>query len=209
MFGQMKGASAPAAAPAMLPGSMPGAAPGAMPMAAPQPATGGGLFGGMSQQARYDMAMQALQNGMQQASGTSNPLLAFLSPMAGAVIGGNIQGKMDQLAGQRQAEMNEKLLGPMAGDQRAMDLVSILSGEGVPKYAQQLAGAQLGQMLRQNGLLPAKGKGGGGRRRGGGKRRSGKKDDDILGILEDDIRLDPLGVRSEAVGASDDDEDDY
>ncbi|TXH18614.1 MAG: hypothetical protein E6R03_01830, partial [Hyphomicrobiaceae bacterium] len=84
-------------------GVMPGGAPMVSPIPMPRPGTsaapavsgGGGLFQGISNQARYDMAMSMLQQGMASAAQSNSPLAAFLAPLAGSIIGGKIQSKYD------------------------------------------------------------------------------------------------------------------
>lgn len=135
MFG--KGATAGGGAPMTSPRPMPNPGMGAAP-AQPAPG-GGGMFPGLSPQKRYDMAMELLQQGMSAASGSGNPLLSFLSPFAGAVIGGNLQGKADAASAASADEMNQTLLGTMAGDPRAQGYLDILNNPDAPDYARSMA----------------------------------------------------------------------
>ena len=105
------------------------------------------MFPGLSPQKRYDMAMQLLQQGMASATGSGNPLLAFLSPMAGAVIGGNLQGKADAAEASSLGDINQTLLGTMAGDPRAQGLLDILNNPDAPDYARSMAKDQLTKLM--------------------------------------------------------------
>lgn len=149
----MLGKGATGGAPMTSPRPMPN--PG---MAAPQaqPAPGGGMFPGLTPQKRYDMAMELLQQGMASATGSGNPLLAFLSPFAGAVIGGNLQGKADAASAASAEEMNQTLLGTMAGDPRAQGYLDILNNPDAPDYARSMAGDALKTLM-----APPKAAGGG------------------------------------------------
>lgn len=136
MFGKpAPGGGAPMTSP------RPMANPGMATMGTPpiRPESGGGMFPGLSPQKRYDMAMELLQQGMASASGSGNPLLSFISPFAGAVIGGNLQGKADAAASAGADEMNQTLLGTMAGDPRARGYLDILNNPDAPDYARSMA----------------------------------------------------------------------
>mgnify|MGYP000306516611 CR=1 FL=1 len=87
---------------------------------APAPAAGGmggGLFPNMGAQQRYDMAMGLLKNGMQMGAESGSLLAAFLSPLAGAALGGSITNKYEKA---KAAE-------------RAIALGGIYDGSEVPK----------------------------------------------------------------------------
>ena len=68
-----------------------------------------GLFANMPIQKRFDMAMDLLKNGMQMGAESGSPLMAFLSPLAGAAIGGGIENKRAKLMG----EQNDELMASM------------------------------------------------------------------------------------------------
>lgn len=159
-------------------GARPGGAPMTSPRPMPNPATsgmvmpqqasaggGGGMFPGLSPQKRYDMAMEMLRSGMAAASGTSNPLLAFLAPMAGAVIGGGIQSRADKAAAADSDAMNQTLLGSMASDPRAKGYLDILNNPDAPDYAKSIAKDALAKIM-----APPAAPGGS----GGAARRSGR-----------------------------------
>lgn len=163
MFGKpAPGGGAPMTSP------RPMANPGMMPAATPpiRPQAGGGMFPGLTPQKRYDMAMELLQQGMASATGSGNPLLAFLSPFAGAVIGGNLQGKADAASAASADEMNQTLLGTMAGDPRAQGYLDILNNPDAPDYARSMAGDALKKLM-----APPKAAGGGGGSGGGARPR--------------------------------------
>ena len=60
-----------------------------------------GLFANIPIQKRFDMAMDLLKNGMQMGAESDSPLMAFLSPLAGAAIGGGIENKRAKLMGEQ------------------------------------------------------------------------------------------------------------
>lgn len=106
------------------------------------------MFPGLTAQNRYDMAMAMLNQGMSAASQSDNPLLAFLSPIAGAVIGGKLQGKADAAAAEDLAGINETLLGTMASDPTAKGYIDIMSNPDAPDYAKSMAKARLETMMK-------------------------------------------------------------
>lgn len=163
MFGMNKGATggAPMSSPRPMPNPQ---TSGIMPTQAPQ--AGGGMFPGLTPQKRYDMAMQFLQSGMSSAAGSGSPLLAFLSPLAGAAIGGSLQSKLGTATDASSDEMNKVLLGTMAGDPRAQELIGIMGNADAPDYARAMAKDQLAKMMAP----PKVAKGG----RGGSSARSGR-----------------------------------
>lgn len=117
-------------------------------MAAPAAPARPGLFPNMSAQKRYDMAMGLLQAGMSSASQSNNPLLAFLSPLAGAAIGGSIENKYAKAQDAELEGINDALLGTMAGDETAQGLLGILNNESAPDYARSMAKAKLEAMMK-------------------------------------------------------------
>ena len=113
----------------------------------PQKQGGGGLFPGMGAQQRYDMAMSLLQQSMGSANASGDPLLAFLSPIAGAAIGGGIESKFGKAKAEEQDALNETLLGSMAGNPQAQGYIDILNSDTAPDYAKSIAKDQLGRLM--------------------------------------------------------------
>lgn len=125
-------------------------APAASP-ALTAPAQAGGMFGGLfpslSPQARYDMAMGMLKNGMAAAGQTNNPTLAFLAPLAGGLIGGRIQSRYDDA----QKASTDKLIASMApgGMPAGMsDLMAAASDPSVPDYMRSIATDRIKEALK-------------------------------------------------------------
>lgn len=97
---------------------------------APAPAAGGmggGLFPNMGAQQRYDMAMGLLKNGMQMGAESGSLLAAFLSPLAGAALGGSITNKYEKA---KAAEVDDIT----AAEQTKIDAVNAARGK-TPKAA--------------------------------------------------------------------------
>ena len=127
-----------------------GAAPGVQPAGTPPirpTGQGGGLFPNMDAQRRYDMAMAMLQQGMQSASASNSPLLAFLAPLAGAGIGGAIESRYGKARAEATEGINDTLLGTMSGDPRAQGLIDILNNPEAPDYAKSMAKDRLAALM--------------------------------------------------------------
>lgn len=75
------------------------------------PAAGGGWLPPAGSQARYDLTMSLLKGGLGAASNTTNPLLAFIAPIAGAMIG----AKAETARGDYLDQTDDKLLSAMGG----------------------------------------------------------------------------------------------
>lgn len=119
---------------------------------------GGGMFGNMPVQARFDMAMDLLKNGMSMAAGSGSPLAAFLAPLAGAVIGGGIESKRAKMAG---AEEDSLMAAMMPGgiSPEMKRLSGIISDPNTPDHLRAVAKARF-----DAGMAPPKVvKGGGGK----------------------------------------------
>lgn len=119
--------------------------PAGQPIAAP--ARTGGLFPHMDAQTRYDMAMDLLRSGMQSAAASNDPLLAFLSPIAGAAIGGGIENRRGKAREAETAAMNDQLLGTMAGDPAVQGYIDILNNPNAPDYAKSIAKTKLDAII--------------------------------------------------------------
>lgn len=119
--------------------------PAGQPIAAP--ARTGGLFPHMDQQARYDMAMDLLRSGMQSAAASNDPLLAFLSPLAGAAIGGGIENRRGKAREAEADAINDRLLGTMAGSEDARGYIDILNSDTAPDYAKSIAKTRLDAII--------------------------------------------------------------
>lgn len=151
--------------------------PAGQPIAAP--ARTGGLFPHMDAQTRYDMAMDLLRSGMQSAAASNDPLLAFLSPIAGAAIGGGIENRRGKAREAETAAMNDQLLGTMAGDPAVQGYIDILNNPNAPDYAKSIAKTKL------DAIINPKKVGGGGRARsaGGGPERAPTNTDALLASM--------------------------
>lgn len=150
-------------------GAAPGGAPMMSPIPMPRPATnpattapapgGGGLFPGMSSQARYDMAMSMLQQGMSQAAQSNSPIAALLAPLAGAVIGGKAQSNYDKARSSETDSMIASMM-PNGVSPEMQKLFDIASNENAPAFLRSTAEARI-----KDAMNPKKASGGGG---GGG-----------------------------------------
>lgn len=164
MFGMDKGGGAPAM------GGAPMASPRPMPrpsmvngqVATPSaPQGGGGLFPNMPAQQRYDMTMELLKSGMQMGANSGSPLAAFLSPLAGAVIGGSASNRLAKAQGSQNDELAASLI-PGGMTPRVQQLTDALDNPSTPDYLKSLAKSELEAALKPMGS-------GGGKRYKGGK----------------------------------------
>lgn len=161
-------------------GASPGGAPMTSPIPMPRPATnpvttapapgGGGLFPGMSSQARYDMAMSMLQQGMASAAQSNSPIAALLAPLAGSVIGGKIQSKYDTA---KAAETDSMIASMMPGgvSPEMQKMLEIASNPDAPDFLRSTAESRI-----KDAMNPKKGAGRGAGTGGGtsgGKSASG------------------------------------
>ena len=179
------GGAAPGGAPMMSP--IPMARPAAnMANTAPAPG-GGGLFSGMSSQARYDMAMSMLQNGMASAAQSNSPVAAFLAPLAGAVIGGKIQSKYDTAKASETDSMIAAMM-PNGVSPEMQKLFDIASNENAPAFLRSTAEARIKEAMNPK---KAAGGGAGGSRRPWTDRNYGNSDALMTAMLVD--AYDPNG----------------
>ena len=130
--------------------------------AAPQAPQRQGMFPNMSSQQRYDMAMEMLKSGMQMGANSGSPLAAFLSPLAGAAIGGSITNKYEASKDKDQDAMVSALM-PQGMSAKAGELIGIMENENTPDYLKAMAKDQLTAALKPAGT-------GGGKSSSGGKR---------------------------------------
>ena len=140
----------------------------AAPAAAPKPA-GGGLFGAMPMQKRFDMAMELLKNGTAMAAQSNSPLAQFLAPLASAAIGGGIENKRAKMAGAENDELMAAMM-PGANQEELARLSAITANPDAPAHLKAIAKAKLDAAIKPFlPVAPGKGGGGGG---GGGKGKS-------------------------------------
>ena len=135
--------------------------------APPAPAAKPGLFANMPIQKRFDMAMDLLKNGMQMGAESGSPLMAFLSPLAGAAIGGGIENKRAKLMDEQNEELMAAMM-PGANSEEVRRLSDIVNNPDTPDYLKRIAKAKL-----DAAIAPYTAKPGGGGRAGSGKRASG------------------------------------
>lgn len=156
-----------------------GGAPMTSPMPMPRPAQqpgpmsgGGGFFGGMDPQKRYDMAMDMLKSGMAMAAQSQSPAAAFLAPLAGSLIGGKIEAKR----GAAEKTATEQLLATMnpgGATPEMTSMLEVLANDSAPQAIKDVAAKRL-----KDAMTPkAAGGGGKGGSTGGsgGKSRSGER----------------------------------
>lgn len=96
-----------------------------------------GFLGPMSSQ-RYDMAMDLLKSAMAGAAGSTNPTLALLTPILGAVTGARLADKRDKALTSEQGRMTEALLGQPLNDQ-ARQALDVLNNPDAPAYLKDIA----------------------------------------------------------------------
>jgi hypothetical protein len=141
-----------------------------------QPAkpAGGGLFGNMPIQKRFDMAMDLLKNGMSMAANSGSPIAAFLAPLAGAAIGGGIENKRAKMMDAEGDELMASML-PGVDQEELQQLSDIVANPDAPDYLKTIAKAKLDAAIKpyMPGAAAKGGGGGGGSRKGGGGRKSG------------------------------------
>lgn len=139
--------------------------------APPAPAAKPGLFANMPIQKRFDMAMDLLKNGMQMGAESGSPLMAFLSPLAGAAIGGGIENKRAKLMDEQNDELMAAMM-PGANSEEVQRLSDIVNNPDTPDYLKSIAKAKLDAAIAPYTAKPGGGGGGG----GGGRKASGRAD---------------------------------
>jgi len=126
-----------------------------------------GLFANMPIQKRFDMAMDLLKNGMQMGAESGSPLMAFLSPLAGAAIGGGIENKRAKLMGEQNDELMASMM-PGANSEEVQRLADIVNNPDTPDYLKSVAKAKLDAAIAPYTAKPGGGGGGGGKKASGG-----------------------------------------
>lgn len=168
--------------------------------APPAPATKPGLFANMPIQKRFDMAMDLLKNGMQMGAESGSPLMAFLSPLAGAAIGGGIENKRAKLMGEQNDELMASMM-PGANSEEVQRLSDIVNNPDTPDYLKSVAKAKLDAAIAPYTAAPGGGGGGSG---GSGKGKGSKKPastDVLLSSMFSDA-IDPDGDGGEEITAA-------
>lgn len=160
-----------------------------------------GLFANMPIQKRFDMAMDLLKNGMQMGAESGSPLMAFLSPLAGAAIGGGIENKRAKLMGEQNDELMASMM-PGANSEEVQRLADIVNNPDTPDYLKSVAKAKLDAAIAPYTAKP--GGGGGGSGGGSGKGKGSKKPtstDVLLSSMFSDA-IDPDGDGGEEITAA-------
>ena len=160
-----------------------------------------GLFANMPIQKRFDMAMDLLKNGMQMGAESGSPLMAFLSPLAGAAIGGGIENKRAKLMGEQNDELMASMM-PGANSEEVQRLADIVNNPDTPDYLKSVAKAKLDAAIAPYTAAP--GGGGGGSGGGSGKGKGSKKPtstDVLLSSMFSDA-IDPDGDGGEEITAA-------
>lgn len=120
---------------------------------------------------RYEMAMQMLQAAISSASGSNNPLLAFLAPIIGSVTGAKVQQQRDGYISAEQDAMTQSLLGGNLNPQ-AQQALEVLNNPNAPDHLKSIAATMFKQNAVPVGQLAAPARrnrsGGAGRSSGGG-----------------------------------------
>ena len=160
-----------------------------------------GLFANIPIQKRFDMAMDLLKNGMQMGAESGSPLMAFLSPLAGAAIGGGIENKRAKLMGEQNDELMASMM-PGANSEEVQRLADIVNNPDTPDYLKSVAKAKLDAAIAPYTAAP--GGGGGGSGGGSGKGKGSKKPtstDVLLSSMFSDA-IDPDGDGGEEITAA-------
>jgi len=160
-----------------------------------------GLFANMPIQKRFDMAMDLLKNGMQMGAESGSPLMAFLSPLAGAAIGGGLEHKRAKLMGEQNDELMASMM-PGANSEEVQRLADIVNNPDTPDYLKSVAKAKLDAAIAPYTAAP--GGGGGGSGGGSGKGKGSKKPtstDVLLSSMFSDA-IDPDGDGGEEITAA-------
>lgn len=137
-----------------------GAAGGGMPAPRPQP------FGSRGSQERYDLTMQMISQAMNTAQGSTNPLVALLTPLASAAIGARATKLREDEKAKNVTAMTETMLGPNGLSPRAQAALDVMNNPDAPDYLQSIASAML-----KDEMKPVTASGGGRRRSAGGGSR--------------------------------------
>ena len=160
-----------------------------------------GLFANMPIQKRFDMAMDLLKNGMQMGAESGSPLMAFLSPLAGAAIGGGIENKRAKLMGEQNDELMASMM-PGANSEEVQRLADIVNNPDTPDYLKSVAKAKLDAAIAPYTAKPGGGGGGSGGRSGKGKGSKKPTSTDVLLSSMFSDAIDPDGDGGEEITAA-------
>lgn len=130
---------------------------------------GGGLFGNIDAQSRYDMTMAMLQNGMTAAQSSGSPVAAFLAPLAGAMIGGRATSNLADAKASATDGLAESMLGGRSPE--VQQYADVLENPNAPDYLKSIAKTRLEDALKP---VKAAGSKGGGRSSSRGGSSSGR-----------------------------------
>lgn len=127
---------------------------------------GGGLFGNLDPQTRYDMTMELLKAGMGAAGASGSPLAAFVAPLAGAMIGGKAASNFQTAKDSAVDDLTASMMGGLPPE--AAKYTDVLENPLAPDYLKSAAKKRLEDLMAP----PKAAKGGGSKGRG---RRSAPK----------------------------------
>lgn len=167
------------------------------PTAAPPAPARPGLFANIPIQKRFDMAMDLLKNGMQMGAESGSPLMAFLSPLAGAAIGGGIENKRARLMGEQEDELMAAMM-PGANSEEVQRLADIVNNPDAPDYLKSIAQAKLDAAIAPYTAKPGSGGSSGGSGKGSKKPTS---TDVLLSSMFSDA-IDPASDGGEEITAA-------
>lgn len=125
-------------------------------------ASGGGFFANLTPQDRAQMVAQVLQGATSSAMQSGSPLLAAVTPILSALIGGRAQSRANQWRQEQHGPVADELLGDNPQARRMMD---ILQTPGLPDPYRRIAQQRLDSLLAAAPSTRSPGGGGGGQRR--------------------------------------------
>lgn len=117
---------------------------------------------------RTDMALEMLKAAMASAPNSGSPLLQFLAPIAGSVIGMRAEKLRSDAKASEASSMTEAVLGPQGMSPRARRLLEVLNNENTPDYLRAIAKKQFETAMVPIDSAPTRRSNGGGASSGGG-----------------------------------------
>lgn len=147
MIGKLTtGRSMPPTAPMSSPRPMP--RPDGAGMGAPPAGGFGGLFGGGQMTPETAQAVREIIAAAMSSASQADPLVAGLAPIAGALIGRNVQSRADAGVAARNAEVSRAVLGPVADDPAMKAVLDALQSPDTPDYLRAAARLRLDAAMK-------------------------------------------------------------
>lgn len=111
---------------------------------------------------RTDMALEMLKAAMASAPGSNSPILQFLTPIAGSMVGARAEKLRGDARAAEVSAMTESVLGPNGMSPAAKRALDVMNNENAPDYLRAIAKKQFETAMVPIDSAPTRRSSGGG-----------------------------------------------